>query len=399
MGFASVEEIETRAKEQECQLWETILHDDMTERQVDRLESIGKMSSMYLAMKDANESYDKDLKSQSGLSGGDGEKMMEEVRKMQNLTGEFVGTVMANALKMGESNACMKRIVAAPTAGACGVLPAVLITYEQFHKVPEAKMLEGMYIAAGVGQVIAERACIAGAQGGCQAEIGSASCMAATAITYIRGGSTKQIFDAGAFALKSLLGLVCDPLGGLVEVPCIKRNVIGSVNAITASDMAMAGIESKVPLDEVIDAMAEVGDLLPCSLKETSQAGLAQTETRVELNSALSLGGLTPSLGSLIMIKQYSDIEIVSMVRARAGGFCYTNYQYEQMLENLKLLLAYGTDGVSFGFLNEDRTIDKNRCQEFLENVKNEGRKATFHRAFDCTRDPYGNRNIDRSRI
>lgn len=226
MGFASVEEIETRAKEQECQLWETILHDDMTERQVDRLESIGKMSSMYLAMKDANESYDKDLKSQSGLSGGDGEKMMEEVRKMQNLTGEFVGTVMANALKMGESNAC-----------------------------------------------------IAGAQGGCQAEIGSASCMAATAITYIRGGSTKQIFDAGAFALKSLLGLVCDPLGGLVEVPCIKRNVIGSVNAITASDMAMAGIESKVPLDEVIDAMAEVGDLLPCSLKETSQAGLAQTET------------------------------------------------------------------------------------------------------------------------
>ena len=379
MGFASVEEIETRAKEQECQLWETILHDDMTERQVDRLESIGKMSSMYLAMKDANESYDKDLKSQSGLSGGDGEKMMEEVRKMQNLTGEFVGTVMANALKMGESNACMKRIV-----------------------------------AAGVGQVIAERACIAGAQGGCQAEIGSASCMAATAITYIRGGSTKQIFDAGAFALKSLLGLVCDPLGGLVEVPCIKRNVIGSVNAITASDMAMAGIESKVPLDEVIDAMAEVGDLLPCSLKETSQAGLAQTETgkkymievccgsfedammasecgikRVELNSALSLGGLTPSLGSLIMIKQYSDIEIVSMVRARAGGFCYTNYQYEQMLENLKLLLAYGTDGVSFGFLNEDRTIDKNRCQEFLENVKNEGRKATFHRAFDCTRDPY----------
>ena len=171
MGFASVEEIETRAKEQECQLWETILHDDMTERQVDRLESIGKMSSMYLAMKDANESYDKDLKSQSGLSGGDGEKMMEEVRKMQNLTGEFVGTVMANALKMGESNACMKRIVAAPTAGACGVLPAVLITYEQFHKVPEAKMLEGMYIAAGVGQVIAERACIAGAQGGCHADV------------------------------------------------------------------------------------------------------------------------------------------------------------------------------------------------------------------------------------
>lgn len=279
MSFTSVKEMVSIAQEKNMGLWQVILEDDMQERQVTRLESIGKMSEMYLAMKEANLGYDKNLKSASGLSGGDGEKMMEEVRRKQNLTGEFVGTVMANALKMGESNACMKRIVAAPTAGACGVLPAVLLTYEEFHRISEEKMLEGMYVAAGVGQVIASRASIAGAQGGCQAEIGSASCMAAAAITYIRGGKVQQIMDAGAFALKSLLGLVCDPLGGLVEVPCIKRNVIGSVNAITASDMAMAGIESKVPLDEVIDAMAEVGDLMPCALKETSQAGLAQTET------------------------------------------------------------------------------------------------------------------------
>ena len=283
MGFASVEEIETRAKEQECQLWETILHDDMTERQVDRLESIGKMSSMYLAMKDANESYDKDLKSQSGLSGGDGEKMMEEVRKMQNLTGEFVGTVMANALKMGESNACMKRIVAAPTAGACGVLPAVLITYEQFHKVPEAKMLEGMYIAAGVGQVIAERACIAGAQGGCQAEIGSASSMAAGALTYLQGGNCEQIATAAAMAMKNLLGLVCDPVAGLVEVPCVKRNVVGAVNAVSCADMAMAGIVSRIPPDQVMDAMKEVGDKMDASLRETALGGLAQTEEGMKI--------------------------------------------------------------------------------------------------------------------
>ena len=174
----------------------------------------------------------------------------------------------------------MKRIVAAPTAGSCGVIPAVLLPYQQeYPDATETDMIQALYVSGGFGNILAERASISGAEAGCQAEIGSASCMAATAITYIRGGSTKQIFDAGAFALKSLLGLVCDPLGGLVEVPCIKRNVIGSVNAITASDMAMAGIESKVPLDEVIDAMAEVGDLLPCSLKETSQAGLAQTET------------------------------------------------------------------------------------------------------------------------
>ena len=289
MGFASVEEIETRAKEQECQLWETILHDDMTERQVDRLESIGKMSSMYLAMKDANESYDKDLKSQSGLSGGDGEKMMEEVRKMQNLTGEFVGTVMANALKMGESNACMKRIVAAPTAGACGVLPAVLITYEQFHKVPEAKMLEGMYIAAGVGQVIAERACIAGAQGGCQAEIGSGSGMAAGAICYIKGGDTDQIGHACAMALKNLMGLVCDPVGGLVEVPCVKRNVGGAVNALAAADMALAGITSKIPVDQVIDAMKEVGDKMDVSLRETGVGGVAGTPAAQEVVEKLGM--------------------------------------------------------------------------------------------------------------
>ena len=289
MGFTSVEEIETRAKAEDCQLWEAILHDDMTERQVDRLESIGKMSSMYLAMKDANESYDKDLKSQSGLSGGDGEKMMEEVRKMQNLTGEFVGTVMANALKMGESNACMKRIVAAPTAGACGVLPAVLITYEQFHKVPEAKMLEGMYIAAGVGQVIAERACIAGAQGGCQAEIGSGSGMAAGAICYIKGGDTDQIGHACAMALKNLMGLVCDPVGGLVEVPCVKRNVGGAVNALAAADMALAGITSKVPVDQVIDAMKEVGDKMDVSLRETGVGGVAGTPAAQEVVEKLGM--------------------------------------------------------------------------------------------------------------
>ena len=279
MSYQSMEEAKLRGEKENIPFWKAIQLEDAQERDVKIEDSWEKMKYMWQSMLDALDAYEPDKVSRSGLVGTEGGLMDSYRETKEPLCGDFVAKVMSNALKMGCNNACMKRIVAAPTAGACGVLPAVLITYEQFHKVPEAKMLEGMYIAAGVGQVIAERACIAGAQGGCQAEIGSASCMAAAAITYIRGGSTKQIFDAGAFALKSLLGLVCDPLGGLVEVPCIKRNVIGSVNAITASDMAMAGIESKVPLDEVIDAMAEVGDLLPCSLKETSQAGLAQTET------------------------------------------------------------------------------------------------------------------------
>ena len=283
MGFTSVEEIETRAKAEDCQLWEAILHDDMTERQVDRLESIGKMSSMYLAMKEANENYDKDLRSRSGLSGGDGEKMMEEVRKMQNLTGEFVGTVMANALKMGESNACMKRIVAAPTAGACGVLPAVLVPYFQKRCRDTDKILKAMYVAAGIGQIIATRSSISGAAGGCQAEIGSASSMAAGALTYLQGGNCEQIATAAAMAMKNLLGLVCDPVAGLVEVPCVKRNVIGTVNAMACADMAMAGIVSRIPPDQVMDAMKEVGDKMDASLRETALGGLAQTEEGMKI--------------------------------------------------------------------------------------------------------------------
>ena len=259
--------------------WKIVQEDDCREQGITEEVSFEQMRAMYQVMKDADARYDEKLKSESGLVGTEGKKMMEARAEGTLLCGDFIGKVMEKALKTSESNACMKRIVAAPTAGSCGVVPAVFLSLQEEKGYSEEKMVEALFVAAGIGGVIAERAFLAGAAGGCQAEIGSASCMAATAITYIRGGSTKQIFDAGAFALKSLLGLVCDPLGGLVEVPCIKRNVIGSVNAITASDMAMAGIESKVPLDEVIDAMAEVGDLLPCSLKETSQAGLAQTET------------------------------------------------------------------------------------------------------------------------
>ena len=279
MSYQSMEEAKLRGEKENIPFWKAIQLEDAQERDVKIEDSWEKMKYMWQSMLDALDAYEPDKVSRSGLVGTEGGLMDNYRENEEPLCRDFVSKVMSNALKMGCNNACMKRIVAAPTAGACGVLPAVLVTYYKEYNVPEEKMIEAMYVAAGLGQIIANRAYLAGASGGCQAEIGSASCMAAAAITYIRGGSTKQIFDAGAFALKSLLGLVCDPLGGLVEVPCIKRNVIGSVNAITASDMAMAGIESKVPLDEVIDAMAEVGDLLPCSLKETSQAGLAQTET------------------------------------------------------------------------------------------------------------------------
>ena len=185
--------------------------------------------------------------------------------------------VIATALSVGESNACMRKIVAAPTAGACGVLPAVLVPLYQEGKATEEEILQALYVASGIGAVIGFRACIAGAAGGCQAEIGSASAMAAGALTALRGGNAAQIGHAAAMTLKNLMGLVCDPVAGLVEVPCVKRNVIGAVNAVSCADMALAGIESRVPVDQVIDCMGDVGRRMPVEFRETALGGLAVT--------------------------------------------------------------------------------------------------------------------------
>ena len=215
--------------------------------------------------------------------GGDGLKMRQYNLKGKNLAGGYVGEVIAEALSMAESNACMRRIVAAPTAGSCGVLPAVLIPTAKRFALTDAQVEEALYVAAGIGQVIASRAFIAGATGGCQAEIGSASAMAAGALAYIQGGDEETICHAVAIALKALLGLVCDPVAGLVEVPCVKRNVIGAVNAMTAADQALAGIQSFIPVDQVIDAMREVGEKMDASLRETGLGGLAATPKGMEV--------------------------------------------------------------------------------------------------------------------
>ena len=184
---------------------------------------------------------------------------------------------MEKAIKMGESNACMRRIVAAPTAGACGVIPAVLLSYQELYHAEEDRMVEAMFTAAGIGNVIAMNAYIAGASGGCQAEIGSASAMAAGALCYLQGGTNGQIASALSFALKNMLGLTCDPVMGLVEVPCVKRNSAGAVNAIAATQLAMAGIVSAISPDDVIDSMRRIGNAMSPSLKETGEGGLAAT--------------------------------------------------------------------------------------------------------------------------
>lgn len=290
MSFKSLDEIVERSYTTEKAFWKIVLEDDMNERQVSGRESCLKMEHFYLSMKLADADYDKDLKSASHLVGGEGEKISEALKIGKLLSGSFVGEAMAKALKMGESNACMKRIVAAPTAGSCGVIPAVLLTYEEQYKVKLEKMVEAMYVASGIGEVIATRAFVSGAAGGCQAEVGSASAMVAGALAYLNGGDNDCIVHAVAMALKNLLGLVCDPVAGLVEVPCVKRNVIGVVNAISSADMAVAGIRSKIPPDEVIDAMRDVGESMSACLRETGEGGLAATPTGQELMRGIISG-------------------------------------------------------------------------------------------------------------
>lgn len=287
MAFESLMMILETCREKEIPFWEAILLDDMNERNADRQESMEQMRTLWHAMQEAADRYDGNLRSNSGFVGGAGRQMEEYVKKGDTLCRSFVGTVIAGALQMGESNACMKRIVAAPTAGACGVLPAVLVPYYKERKVSEQKILEALYTAAGIGQVIALRASIAGASGGCQAEIGTASAMAAGAMVHLQGGNEEQIAHGAAMAVKNLLGLVCDPVAGLVEVPCVKRNVAGAVIALSSADMALAGIKSRISPDQVIDAMKEVGDLMDVSLKETGRGGLAGTKEGQEMAEAL----------------------------------------------------------------------------------------------------------------
>ena len=275
MSYRSIEAVEKKCEKDNIEFWKAIQLEDCDEQGITEEVSWKTMQGMWHAMRDAVDAYEPDLISRSGLVGKEGGLMEAYQKAGDTLCGDFVAKVMTVALKMGCNNACMKRIVAAPTAGACGVMPAVLVAYFREKDVPEEKMIEAMYVAAGVGQVIANRAFLAGAAGGCQAEIGSGSAMTAAAICYLKGGSIAQMGHAAAMALKNLMGLVCDPVAGLVEVPCVKRNVGGAVNALAAADMALAGIISQIPVDQVIDAMREVGEKMDVSLRETGVGSVA----------------------------------------------------------------------------------------------------------------------------
>lgn len=266
--------------ENKCRISDLVLKQQAEQMELSEQEVFNKMKENYEVMASCIQpGCAPDLKSTSGLTGGDAYKMREAVHSGKNLTGSLLGGALYRALAVSELNAAMGRIVAAPTAGSCGILPAAILTLQEEKKLPENECIMSLFTASAVGMVIANNASLAGAQGGCQAECGSASAMAAAAIVELCSGTPEMIGDAVAIALKNILGLVCDPVAGLVEIPCIKRNASGVAQAFVAAEMALAGIKSAIPADEVIVAMKRVGDAMPAALKETADGGLAATPT------------------------------------------------------------------------------------------------------------------------
>lgn len=289
MAIESLQALVTASENRD--ICDVIIESDCVDRGVTQAESLEKMRGLYAAIRRAQRGYDPKLRSASGMVGGDGEKMRAYVQRGKTICGDYIGGVIAQALEMGESNACMKCIVAAPTAGSCGVLPAVLLPLWRSGSYNEEAICRALYVSAGFGQVVAARATLAGAEGGCQAEVGAASAMAAAALVELRGGTAEQCAEAFAMALTNLEGLVCDPVAGLVEIPCIKRNVIGAMNAVSCADMALAGVVGHIPADEVIDAMAEVGAAMSNDLRETGIGGLAGTPTGKAIRDIVQMQG------------------------------------------------------------------------------------------------------------
>lgn len=228
-----------------------------------------------------------EIRSLSGLTGGSARKIWEYSQKGSAICDKTVMKAAAYALSCLEVNSSMGLIVAAPTAGACGILPGSLIAVAEKYEIPHKKVLEALATASGIGQIICKKATVSGAEGGCQAECGSAAAMAAGAIVEMLGGTPKQAFDAAAIAIQNIMGLVCDPVAGLVEMPCAKRNASGVANALLSADLVLGGLESEIPFDEVVEAMYRVGKALPSTLRETALGGVATTPTGLAMKEKI----------------------------------------------------------------------------------------------------------------
>ena len=280
LNYRSVKELVDLADKQNISISRLVLADQAAFMEIPEAEVISRMQeSLDVMRKSSEKGLQPGLKSVSGLSGGDGYKAHVYASKGDALGGSFCAAATAMALAIQEYNAAMGKVVATPTAGSCGILPAGVITMIDQRGVSEESAIMALITAGAIGMVIANEASVSGAQGGCQAECGSAAAMTAGALVELSGGTNGMVAHAAAIALQNLMGLVCDPVAGLVEVPCILRNAGSVAVAINSADLALAGVESVIPIDEVILAMNEVGNALPESLRETAQGGLAATPT------------------------------------------------------------------------------------------------------------------------
>lgn len=280
MDIPSVDFLLDEAAKNNCPIWQVALKAEQQDSGATEEAIRFRLEQSYNVMKEAaTGGISSETKSISGLTGGDAAKYYRHFKNGKNLMGELAAKAMSYSLGTSEYNASMGVIVAAPTCGSSGILPGVMIAAQEEYGFSDREAINGLMTAGGIGAVIATRATISGAAGGCQAEVGTASAMAAAALVEVMGGTPKQCAFAATIALKNCLGLACDPVAGLVEVPCVKRNGIFSTFSIAAADMALAGIESFIPPDEVIDAMYQIGVNMPKALRETAEGGLAVTQT------------------------------------------------------------------------------------------------------------------------
>lgn len=278
--YSKAYEILKQAKEENCKISDIVLKNECKLAEASEQTIRDRVRAVLKVMQEASEAaIKKETTSLSGLIGGNAVKADKYRTEGNTVCGDTVNRAIARALSSSEINASMGRIAAMPTAGANGIVPAAVITAGEKLGLDEEAMIDGLLTASGVGQIIKKNATLSGAEGGCQAECGAAAAMAAAAVTELYGGTPEMAFNAAAIALKSVLGLVCDPVAGLVEVPCSKRNASGVVNAMASADMALAGITSAIPFDEVVDAMYKIGKVMPVSLRETALGGLAVTPT------------------------------------------------------------------------------------------------------------------------
>ncbi|WP_462409236.1 L-serine ammonia-lyase, iron-sulfur-dependent, subunit alpha [Neobacillus sp. Marseille-QA0830] len=285
--FRNVAELVELAVSQNKKISEIMIEQEITLTGRSREEIITQMDRNLTVMENAVERGINGVTSHSGLTGGDAVLMQAYIQKGNFLSGETILDAVSKAVATNEVNAAMGTICATPTAGSAGVVPGTLFAVKKKLNPTREQMISFLFTAGAFGFVVANNAFISGAAGGCQAEVGSAAGMAAAAIVEMAGGSPEQCADAMAITLKNMLGLVCDPVAGLVEVPCVKRNAMGAANAMVAADMALAGIKSRIPCDEVIDAMYRIGQSMPTALKETGQGGLAATPTGRALESKI----------------------------------------------------------------------------------------------------------------